>query len=90
MEKSFAERIEEYPELKKHIEQMLDVVENIEGRADKANDAEILVVDNMRKFGATALQEWAEQRNKKATEKWTEEYPGSKKHGKKKSTGEQP
>ena len=31
---------------------MLDVVENIGGKADKANDAEMQVVDNMRKIGA--------------------------------------
>jgi len=87
MEKSFTERMEAYPELKKHMEQMLDVVENIGGRADRANDAEVLVVDNMRKIGATALQEWAVQRDKAATEKWSEEHPTSIKHGKKKSIG---
>ena len=87
MEKSFTERMDTYPELKKHIEHMLDVVENIGGKADKANDAEILVVDNMRKIGATALQEWAIQRDKTATKKWTEENPTSIKHGKKKSIG---
>jgi hypothetical protein len=87
MEKSFTERMEAYPELKKHIEQMLDAVENIGGKADKANDAEILVVDNMRKIGATALQEWAIQRDKIATVKWAEEHPTSIKHGKKKSIG---
>ncbi len=41
MEQSFTERVEAYPELKKHIEAMLDVVENMGGRSDKANDAEI-------------------------------------------------
>lgn len=88
MEKSFTERMEAYPELKEHIEQMLNVVENIDGRADKANNAEILVVDNMRKIGASALQEWAVQRNKEATEKWSKEHPKSIKHGKKKCVGE--
>jgi len=88
MDKSFVERIEAYPELKKHIEQMLDVVENIGGKADKANDAEIQVVDNMRKIGATALQEWAVYREKATTSKWAEEHPTSIKHGKKKSIGE--
>ena len=87
MAKSFIERLEAYPELKKHLEDMLDVVENIEGRADKENDAEILVVDNMRKIGAAALQEWAIQRDKTATAKWSEEHPTSIKHGKKKSIG---
>ena len=90
MEKSFVERIEAYPELKKHIENMLNVVENIGGRADKANDAEIQVVDNMRKIGAAALQEWATQRDKAVTSKWAEEHPASIKHGKKKSIGELP
>jgi hypothetical protein len=47
MAKSFIELLEAYPELKEHVEDVLDVVENIEGRADKANDAEILFVDNM-------------------------------------------
>lgn len=87
MDRTFVERIEAYPELKKHVEKMLDVVENIEGKADKANDAEILVVDNMRKIGATALEEWAVQREKAATSKWAEENPTSIKHGKKKSAG---
>lgn len=38
---------------------MLDIFENVGGRVDKANDPEILVVDNMRIVGAMALQEWA-------------------------------
>lgn len=89
MKKSFIERMEAYPELKKHVEEMLDVVENIGGKADKANDAEMQVVYNMRKIGATALEEWAVQRDKETTKKWKEEHPASIKHGKKKSTGEQ-
>ena len=40
MRKSFTERLEAHPELKQHIEHMLDVVENVDRRADKANDAE--------------------------------------------------
>ena len=89
MEKSFAERIETYPELKKHIEQMLDIVENVGGKANKANDAEIQVVDNIRKMGGVALQEWAAQREGFATSEWALEHPTSIKHGKKKSIGQQ-
>lgn len=87
MKKSCSERLEAYPELKQVVEQMLDVVENVEGRADRANDAEILVVNNMRKIGASALQEWARQREKNVTTKWAEENPLAIKHGKKKSAG---
>ena len=90
MERSFTERVEAYPELKKHMERMLDVVENIGGKANKANDAEIQVVDHMRKIGAAALQEWAVQTDKAATEKWAEGHPTSIKHGKKKSIGKPP
>ena len=90
MEKSFVERIEAYPELKRHVERMLDVVENIGGKVDMADDAEIQVVDNMRKIGAAALQEWSVQREKAVTSKWAEEHPTSIKHGKKKFIGELP
>jgi len=90
MEKSFVERIEAYPELKKHMDRMLDVVENVGGKADMADDAEIQVVDNMRKIGAVALQEWSVQRDKAVTSKWAEEHPTSIKHGKKKFIGELP
>ena len=89
MKKSFIERLEAYPKLKEHLEKMLDVVENIGGKADKANDAEMQVVDNMRKIGATALQEWAVHRENADTSKWSEENPTSIKHGKKKCIGEQ-
>jgi hypothetical protein len=90
MKRSFTERMETYPELKEHMERMLDVIENIEGKADRANDAEIQVVDNMRKIGAAALQEWAAHREKTTTSKWVEEHPTSIKHGKKKFIGELP
>ena len=88
MKRSLAERMEAYPELKKHMEHMFDVVENVGGRANKANDAEIQVVDNMRKIGAAALQEEAVQREKTAITQWFEEHPTSIKHGKKSSLGD--
>ena len=89
MERSFEERMEAYPKLKKHIEDMLDVIENVGRRANKANDAEIQVVDNMRKIGAAALQEWAVQREQIATAEWIEGHPTCIKHGKKKCIGKQ-
>ena len=90
MKKSFSERLESYPELKEHVERMLDIVENTAGTVEKADDAEIQVVENMRKIGATALQQWAAQQEKAIESKWTKEHPTALKHGKKKSIGEQP
>lgn len=89
MKRSLEERLEACPKLKQQMENMLDVVENIDGRADKANDAEIQVVENARKFGATALQEWANNRSETASEQWAEEHPEAVKHGKKNFVGKQ-
>jgi hypothetical protein len=90
MGKSFTERLKAYPELEEHMEAMLDVVENIGGRADGADDAERQVIAHMRNIGAAALGKWAVEREKKATANWTEGHPTSIKHGKKKFIGEQP
>jgi len=90
MKKSLTERLETYSELKEYVERMLDVVENIAGIANKANDAEIQVVENMRKIGKAALQEWAIQREKTTTNEWVDQHPTSLKHGKKKFIGKPP
>jgi len=89
MNQNLSERIEEYPELKKHIEAMLDVVEDVKGTLKRADDAEIQVVDNMRKIGAAALHEWAEKQEKSTVTQWNQEHPKAKKHGKKNSIGPQ-
>ena len=69
---------------------MLDVVENIERKADLADDAEIQVVENMRKLGSAALQEWATQRGQSVESEWIKKHPTASKHGKKKFIGKQP
>jgi hypothetical protein len=90
MKRPFSERLEAYPELKEYMEKMLDIVENTEGTLEKADDAELQVVENMRKIGATALQQWAVQQGQAVESQWTKEHPTALKHGKKKSTGKQP
>lgn len=90
MEKSLAEKLEKYPELKKHVEEMLNIVEDSNNTLRKADDAEIKVVDNMRKTGATLLRAWANNQENKTKYEWTKENIISKKHGKKKSIGKLP
>jgi hypothetical protein len=81
------ERLEAHPELKRYVEAMLDIAEDVTGTLKKADDAEIKVVDNMRKMGAALLHEWAVHQEKKTAELWRQEHPQAEGHGKKKSTG---
>ena len=53
------ERLSRYPELKTRVEQLLDVVENTRGDIELADDAEQLVVDELRGMGGELLQGWA-------------------------------
>jgi len=69
---------------------MLEIVKDANNTLRKANDAEIKIVDNMRKLGATLLREWANYQENKMKDEWTKENIISKKHGKKKSIGKLP
>ena len=81
------ERLEAHPELKKYVDAMLDIAEDVTGTLKKADDAEIKVVDNMRKMGAALLHEWANCQEKITITQWKKEHKEAKGHGKKKSTG---
>jgi transcriptional regulator GlxA family with amidase domain len=58
-----AQRLQLYPQLRASVERMLQIVENQRGDAFLADDAEELVVQEMRRYGQEALQTWAERRN---------------------------
>ena len=87
MEMQLLEKLEKYPELKKHVKEMLDIVEDTNNTLKRADDAEIKVVGNMRKIGSIVLQEWAFNQEKAIKDEWKKENINSKKHGKKKSIG---
>jgi len=87
MSEKLLERLEAHPELKKYVEEVLDIAEDVTDTLKKVDDAEVKVVDNMRKMGAALLHEWAVHQEKKTTERWREEHPEAEGHGKKKSTG---
>ena len=90
MNKRLSERLESHPELKKHIEAMLDIIEDVTGTLKKADDAEITVVENMRKMGVTLLQEWGNHQEDSVKNQWRLDNPEAIGHGKKKSIGKQP
>jgi len=71
------ERLKKHPKLKARFESILDIAENTDGDCIKANDAEERVIEEMRRLGQETLQDWADERNSKETQRVLEE--GSKK-----------
>jgi hypothetical protein len=60
-----AERLIQHPELEAKIEELLDVVDNRSGEANKADDAEDLIWEELRQIGQRAMQEWAERKQER-------------------------
>ena len=54
------EKLENHPEVLERLERILQVVENETGEALRADEAEELLVLEMRQLGQAALQEWAQ------------------------------
>ena len=66
---SWQQRLERHPELRAHLEALLTIVENRDGSLEKADDAELAVLEQVRQLGRQALGEWAQrQADRKAEE----------------------
>jgi hypothetical protein len=64
-ERTLEERLREYPELRARFEEMLAIVENADGDIVKADDAEERVIQELRQLGQSALQGWAERKQRR-------------------------
>lgn len=60
-----AKQLDKHPQLKARIKAMLDVVENAEGDVVKADEAEQLLIEELRLMGLTAMHAWAERKQAK-------------------------
>lgn len=81
-----AERLERHPEFKAKVEEMLDIMENRSGDANKADDAEDLIWEELRQMGQRAMQDWAERKHGRVVAE-SEKQKGLSKKEKKGSTG---
>jgi 23S rRNA pseudoU1915 N3-methylase RlmH len=81
---SIEERLNRHPDLKKRIDELLKIVENAEGDIQKASEAEQMVIEELRKMGNDVLRNWAENREKQASEKFSNMKDDYKSNGKKK------
>lgn len=86
---SFMERIIKQPALLERVEQLLRIVENSKGDIQKANEAEMRVIESLREMGNTALTAWAEQQINTLTES-QKLKDGCYQAGKKNSAGIRP
>ena len=63
------QRLAKHPALKERIENLLAIVENRDGKLEKADDAEWAILEQLRPLGQQALGEWAQkQSDRKAKE----------------------
>lgn len=61
----FLARLQRYPELQAKFDALLDVVDNAAGDALKADEAEQLVFEELRRMGQQAIQAWAERKHQR-------------------------
>ena len=85
-ERTLEERLQEYPELRARFEEMLAIVENADGEIVKADEAEERVIQELRQLGQSALQGWAE-RKQRLVQSESEGRSGVTRKVKKTSTG---
>ena len=86
--RSLEERLNAHPHLRERFYQILSIAEDSEGKIEKADDAEQLVIDELRRLGQEVLQDWADRKEKQKTEELNN--ASDRKvvgHGKKKSIG---
>jgi len=63
-ERTLEERLREYPELRLRFAEMLAIVENAAGDIVKADEAEERVMQELRELWQSALQGWAERKQR--------------------------
>ena len=84
---TFAQRISRYPSLKNRIELLMNILEDCAGDCQKANEAEMRVIEELRQMGSEALHCWAEHKIERVSENFSKAHSTAAKSGKKNSGG---
>ncbi|MEI7995015.1 MAG: hypothetical protein WCH01_08950 [Methylococcaceae bacterium] len=69
--------------LKNRIELIINIVEDSAGDCQRANEAEIRVIEELRQMGSEALHCWSERKTGQASEDFDKEHSTAIKSGKK-------
>jgi hypothetical protein len=84
--RSLLERLEKHPELKERFEMILDIVENVSGNVEKADEAERRAIEAVRQLGNEIVQGWAQRQHEKKENECDQKVELSRKE-KKRFTG---
>lgn len=79
-----AEKLAHYPEIKKRVEALIQIVENSDGETQLADVAEQRVIDSLRDLGHESLSHWAQKQAEQAAHQVKKQLPKACKHIKKK------
>jgi hypothetical protein len=86
--RSLIERLEEHPELRERFEMILDIVDNVDGDVEKADEAERRAIEALRQLGNEVVQDWAQRQHRKKETEYNDTRGVDRKE-KKPSTGSQ-
>jgi len=81
------EELDKHPELRKHVERLLDISGNINEALALTDDAEEATIEACRGIGYAALQCWAESRSTQTAQQIERRVKSASKNVKKKSIG---
>jgi hypothetical protein len=81
------QRLSQYPSLKNRIELLINIIEDSAGDCQKANEAELRVIEELRQMGSEVLHCWSEQKTEQASEDFDRSHSTALKSGKKNSGG---
>ncbi len=84
--RNLSERLEKHPELKERFEMIMDIVENVSGEVEKADEAERRAIEAVRQLGNEILLGWAQRQQQKKENECDQRGKFSRKE-KKRSTG---
>ena len=84
------QRLSQYPALKNRIELLINIIEDRAGDWQKANEAEMRVIEELRQMGNEALHCWSEHKIEQASKDFNKDHSTAAKSGKKNSGGTPP
>lgn len=64
--KDLVDKLNEFPGLRRRIEEMVRIIENTDGKTTRSDDAEQCVIDELQGTGKEIMQNWAARQSEKA------------------------
>jgi hypothetical protein len=81
------QRLSRYPSLKNRIELLINIIEDNAGDCQKANEAEMRVIEELRQMGNEVLHCWPEHKKETVSGDFNKGHSTAVKSGKKNSAG---